>query len=171
LDIEETVHPKANDSDLRQARRWRSVVASGLIRWCVHCLISMAGGMALWVLLSGSNDFVWFNPRLWVPSLLLGLAVNLAMNNWSACWTWLAGLLFFACETQLFSIPFTKWHAWISHSQRMLFPLGAQDCRGSGCLGFFIFTAPAFCAISYSVGAAVAKLIWAIVGHFVDQTS
>jgi hypothetical protein len=97
------------------------------------------------------------NPVLWGPGLILGLLVNRFALKSTACWVWLAGMVWIACGI------FASLHAYHARFSGICFPLdnirGAFFSFGSNyafCGGgenVFRFTVPAFSSITYSLGA------------------
>jgi hypothetical protein len=97
------------------------------------------------------------NPLLWGPGLILGLLVNRFALKSTACWVWLAGMVWIACGM------FASIHAYHARFLGICSPL--DSIRGgffsfaskySYCGGgenVFRFTVPTFNSIAYSFGA------------------
>jgi hypothetical protein len=97
------------------------------------------------------------NPLLWGPGLVLGLLVNRFALKSTACWVWLAGMVWIACGM------FASIHAYHARFLGICSPL--DSIRGgffsfaskySYCGGgenVFRFTVPTFNSIAYSFGA------------------
>lgn len=98
------------------------------------------------------------NPFLWGPGLILGLLVNRFALNSTACWIWLAGMVWMACgllaalytyHTRFAGIcsPLDSiWNGFFSYGS-----YGSAYCGDHQNLMFF--TVPSFNSVTYSLGA------------------
>jgi hypothetical protein len=98
------------------------------------------------------------NPVLWGPGLILGLLVNRFALKSTACWVWLAGMVWMACG--LFASLYT-YHARFAGICSSLdsiwdgfFSYGSSYCGDHQNL--MLFTVPTFNSIAYSLGSWVA---------------
>jgi len=104
------------------------------------------------------------NPLLWGPGLILGLLVNRFAPNSTACWVWLAGIVWIACG--LFASLY-NYHARFAgicsplDSIRYGFfsygSYGSSYCGDHGNL--MLFTVPTFDSVTYSIGAWVSTAV------------
>jgi len=97
------------------------------------------------------------NPLLWGPGLILGLLVNRFTLKSTACWVWLAGMVWIACG--IFA-ALSSYHARFagicspldSITNGFFFSVPKQSyCGDHGNL--MLFTLPTLSAIAYSLGA------------------
>jgi hypothetical protein len=151
-----------------------------------HTLIAMIGSMFVggflsiviglvvgrvvpgyWVLLRLLTD-VPYSPLFWGSGLPLGFLVNRRTLSGGACWVWIAGILWLGLGALTSYSPYRN-HPWynppwcppqgcsfLEQIRDNLFDLKGDRCGGSECAGEFLFTAPAFCSIAYSIGALLA---------------
>jgi hypothetical protein len=117
-----------------------------------------------WVLYRLITD-VPYSPLFWGSGLLLGFLVNRRTLSGAACWVWLAGMIRLGVGVLSSYSPYRDrpWYnpswcppqgcSFLEQIGDNLFDLKGDKCSGSECLGEFLFTAPAFCSIAYSVGA------------------
>ena len=95
------------------------------------------------------------NPLLWGPGLILGLLVNRFALKSTACWVWLAGMVWIACGV---SASLYTYHARFAgicsplDSIRNGFFSYVSSYCGDGKNGM-LFTVPTFSSIAYSLGA------------------
>ena len=125
----------------------------------VHGMIAI--GVALQLLGHrplGTLD-TWYAPLVWWPGLLLGFFVNRRTLHGSACFVWLAGLVWLAVGMLIVA---TSWRPagvpWTTYVSDQLFPLQRDACGTIECLRVMFCTWPAVNSVAYSVGAAIALL-------------
>ena len=95
---------------------------------------------------------------LWGPGLILGLLVNRFALKSTACWVWLAGMVWIACGV---SASLYTYHARfagicspLDSIRNGFFSNGSSYCGDPKNL--MLFTVPTFSSIAYSLGAWVA---------------
>jgi FtsH-binding integral membrane protein len=143
---------------------------AGTIIGCI--LTSLFGSAIVWVFDVRSSEWkrllgdVPYSPFIWGSGLLLGFLINRRMQDRSACWLGVFGVLVFlllmAWDVSLLrhSVYYrgaTGGHFW-KYEVGQLFALNSNVCGNSECLGELFFTTPFFSLISYSVGACIGFL-------------
>jgi hypothetical protein len=96
------------------------------------------------------------NPLLWGPGLILGLLVNRFAIKGTACWVWLAGMVWIATGvfTSLYTYPrFIGICSPLESIRDGFFSNVSSYCGDRENL--ILFTVPTFSSISYSLGAWV----------------
>jgi hypothetical protein len=101
------------------------------------------------------------NPALWGPGLILGLLVNRFALKSTACWVWLAGMVWMACG--LFASLYThhaRFAGVCSPFDSIRYGFFSYPSYGWAYCGdhenLMLFTVPTFNSIAYSLGAWVA---------------
>jgi len=98
------------------------------------------------------------NPLLWGPGLILGLLVNLFVPNRTACWVWMAGIVWIACgvfaSLSIYHARFAGICSPLDSIINGFFSYGSSYCGDHENLTRF--TVPTFSSIAYSLGAWVA---------------
>jgi len=132
-------------------RQWSSVRLS-------HSWSSWARFQKLFWINSVFNAAGVANPLLWGPGLILGLLVNRFAQKSTACWVWLAGVVWivYGVLAALYShhARFAGICSPLDSIRKGFFSLAAGYC-GDGSNGA-LSTVPTFSSIAYSLGAWVA---------------
>jgi hypothetical protein len=101
------------------------------------------------------------NPLLWGPGLTLGLLVNRFALKSTACWVWLAGMVWIACGVSASLYTYHARFAGICSPLDSIrngffsYASYASSYCGDG-RNLMLFTVPTFSSIAYSLGAWVA---------------
>jgi hypothetical protein len=101
------------------------------------------------------------SPFLWWPGLILGLLVNRLVPKSTACWVWLAGMVWMACGlfVSLFSYHsrFAGICSPLDSIRNGFFSYGSYSSSYCGDhKNLILFSVPTFNSIAYSLGAWVA---------------
>jgi hypothetical protein len=100
------------------------------------------------------------NPALWGPGLILGLLVNRFALKSTACWVWLAGIVWIAvgivASLHTYHVRFLGICSPLDSIKGGFFSFGSNYAYCGGGENVFLFTVPTFSSIAYSLGAWVA---------------
>jgi hypothetical protein len=95
------------------------------------------------------------NPLLWVPGLMLGLLVNRFVLKSTACWVWLAGVVWMAygmfASLHAYHARFSGICSPLDNIRGGFFSFASNYCGGGE--NVFLFTVPTLSSIAYSLGA------------------
>lgn len=98
-----------------------------------------------------------YSPLLWGTAMAVGFLVNRVLDSRPARWVWVLGLFWLGCFIVADVANYDpRWSAGYSLRQYIWHTyFDARDCLQE-CLLIVMVTAPAFCSLGYSVGAALA---------------
>lgn len=100
------------------------------------------------------------NPVLWGPGLILGLLVNRFALKSTACWVWLAGILWIGygilASLHAYHARFSGICSPLDSIRGGFFSFASNYGYCGGGENVFLFTVPTLSSIAYSLGAWVA---------------
>jgi hypothetical protein len=160
----------------KEPTRWASVFGGFVFHASVAMLIGPAGWFVATltaVLLFRNSSSInsvlnaggVLNPLLWGPGLLLGMLVNRFTLGRTACWVWLAGMVWtaYGIYVTLFSyhVRFDGICSPLDNIASAFLSFVSNYCGGGE--NVVSFTLPTFSSISYSLGAWII-LRWGLRG-------
>lgn len=135
-------------------------LAKGIGAWVLHLFaavnLSLIGAVVLTFLLTPFLRHArwqdsWYDPVVWLPSLLAGYLVNRYLGHRSACMVWLAGVLWIAAAVEGRMKYHLDWEgAWSDVRAEMSHDRGMRSDEG---LGEAVLVWPLVLSIGYSVGS------------------